>query len=242
MNKKLIGLLSLFTILTLTSCSKTDDPDSGNSTNGKSSAIFNLNSFYGKMTDQDGNIYKTITIGTQTWMAENLRTTKYNDGTAIQNVANNSDWTNLSTGAYCNYNNETTLEYKATYGYLYNWYAVNKGTLAPKGWHVAADSEWTTLITYIGGNYYGNKLKEKGTTHWDINEDATNESGFTALAAGHRTQTGTLTDITLDVIYWSSTSQSSRYAKSRGLYDFTDQIYNDGIEKRYGLSVRCVKD
>jgi len=93
------------------------------------------------MTDQDGNVYQTITTGSQTWMAENLRTTKYNDGTAIANVSTNSDWTNLSTGAYCNYNNTSNEDTIATDGRLYNWCAVNVGNLAPKGWHVATNSE-----------------------------------------------------------------------------------------------------
>jgi len=233
-------LLSISVFLVFAISCKKDDDSGNNSTNGKSNAVFNSSLFYGAVTDQEGNVYKTITIGTQTWMAENLRATKYNDGTSIPNVNNNSDWSNLSTGAYCSYNNQTTIEPIATYGYLYNWYTVNTGNLAPKGWHVATNNEWAILISYLGGIYSGYKLKEKGTTHWDLNDDATNESGFTALSIGHRTQTGEFSD--LESIYWSSTSLSSDYAKSRGLYDLTNQIYNDITDKRYGLSVRCIKD
>jgi hypothetical protein len=140
-NKKLLGLLSFFTVQSFSFCSKSDDPTNGNSTNAKTTAVFNSSLTYGTMTDQDGNVYQTITTGSQTWMAENLRTTKYNDGTAIANVSTNSDWTNLSTGAYCNYNNTSNEDTIATDGRLYNWYAVNVGNLAPKGWHVATNSE-----------------------------------------------------------------------------------------------------
>ncbi len=101
---------------------------------------------YGTVTDQDGNEYKTVTIGTQTWMAENLRTTKYNDSTSIPNITSASMWQNSTTGAYCNYNNTTDIDTIVTYGSLYNWYAVNTGKLAPKGWHVATNEEYSTLI------------------------------------------------------------------------------------------------
>ena len=116
----------------------------------------------------------------------NLKTTKYNDGTSIPNVTNDTSWSNLTTGAYCWYNND--VSYKNPYGALYNWYAVNTGKLAPKGWHVPSDAEWTTLITYLGGeSIAGGKLKEAGTTHWlSPNTEATNSTGFSALPGGRR--------------------------------------------------------
>jgi uncharacterized protein (TIGR02145 family) len=114
-------------------------------------------SFTTAVTDKDGNVYHTVTIGTQTWMVENLKTTKYNDGTAIPFITDNSAWANLTTPGYCWYNNDSTT-YKNMYGALYNWYAVSTGNLAPKGWHVATDAEWTTLQNYLitnGYNYDG---------------------------------------------------------------------------------------
>ena len=127
---KITILLStmLLTIIMLVSCSKKDDP----------------NNTVNTVTDKDDNVYHTVTIGTQTWMAENLKTTKYNDGTAIPLVTDSTAWTSLLTPAYCWYNYDATT-YKNTYGALYNWYAVNTGKLAPIGWHVATDAEWTTL-------------------------------------------------------------------------------------------------
>src|ERR1039457_6330795 len=132
--KKIIKnlVLVLFVILVIIACKK---EKSDNPTNGKTTAVFNSAVTYGTMTDQDGNVYKTVTIGTQTWMAENLRTTIYNDGTAISNVTGATEWTNLTTGAYCNFNNTTSTDTIATYGRLYDWYAVNTGKLAPTGWH-----------------------------------------------------------------------------------------------------------
>ena len=107
------------------------------------------------MTDQDGNFYKTVTIGTQTWMAENLRTMKYNDGTNIPLVTSGIAWNNLNTGAYCNYNNTTNSDTIATYGRLYNWYAVNTGKLAPKGWHV----ENSHSLAHVGSQKFSRILQ-----------------------------------------------------------------------------------
>lgn len=121
---------------------------------------------YGTMTDQEGNVYKTITIGTQTWMAENLRTTTYNDGTVIPNVTDNDEWADLSTPAYCWYDNDSAT-YAQTYGALYNWYTVATDSLCPTGWHVPTDAEWTILTDTLGGlTIAGGLLKETGTTHW----------------------------------------------------------------------------
>ena len=132
--------------------------------------------------DIDGNIYHTVTIGNQVWMVENLKTTRYNDGTAIPNVTDSSVWSKLSTPAYCWYNNDAS-SYKATYGALYNWYAVNVQKLCPKGWHVASNAEFYALNSFLDGEC--GKLKEAGTIHWySPNKGATNETGFTALPGG----------------------------------------------------------
>eukprot|EP00825_Cyclidium_porcatum_P010076 TRINITY_DN15162_c0_g1_i1.p1 TRINITY_DN15162_c0_g1~~TRINITY_DN15162_c0_g1_i1.p1 ORF type:complete len:564 (+),score=55.59 TRINITY_DN15162_c0_g1_i1:400-2091(+) len=133
------------------------------------------------VTDYDGNVYDTIHIGTQIWMKQNLKTTHYKNGTAITYPgANNTAWQNNTNGAYAWYNNNEAT-YKNTYGALYNWYAVNTGMLCPTGWHVPTDAEWTTLTTYLGGEFIaGTKLK--ATTLWESPHTiATNETGFTAF-------------------------------------------------------------
>jgi uncharacterized protein (TIGR02145 family) len=128
--------------------------------------IFNPSLTYGEVSDIDGNYYKTIQIGSQIWMAENLKTTRYNDGSNIPLVTDNTAWSNLTTPGYCWYNNDAAT-YKNVYGALYNWYAVNTGKLCPSGWHVPSEYEWTLLVNYLGGVYAaGGKLKETGTTHW----------------------------------------------------------------------------
>ena len=136
------------------------------------------------VTDQDGNVYHTVTIGTQVWMVENLKTTKYRNGDGIQNVTDSIAWWNLTSGAYCIYRND--VNNLATYGRLYNWYAViDSRKLTPAGWHIPTDAEWTTLTDYLGSTC-GDKLKEKGPNHWGGDNTATNETGFTALPGGNR--------------------------------------------------------
>lgn len=230
----------------LSSCSKDDDnnPSSSNPFNGKTTAEFNPDVTYGTMTDQDGNVYKTVTIGTQTWMAENLRTALYNDGTPISNVTDNEEWEHLTTGAYCNYDNTSNTDTIATYGRLYNWYAVNTGKLAPTGWHVPTDAEWTTLTTYLGGeSVAGSKLKETGSTHWiDPNVGATNETGFTALPGGTRTLNGPFYDIGRFGLWWSAIEYSTNNAWYRDIFYYYDNVYRDFSYKKIGFSVRCVRD
>ena len=137
--------------------------------------IFNPDLAYETMTDYDGNVYKTITIGTQTWMAENLKTTKYNDGIDIPLITNDTAWSNITTPAYSWYDNNST-NYKATYGALYNSYTIKTGRLCPLGWSVPNNDDWATLITYLGDTIgrsclvgiAGDKLREKNTFHWTI--------------------------------------------------------------------------
>jgi uncharacterized protein (TIGR02145 family) len=195
------------------------------------------------VTDNDGNVYNTVTIGTQTWMAENLKTTKYNDNTSIPLVTDNTAWAALTTSGYCWYNNDAAT-YKATYGALYNWYTVNTGKLCPTGWHVPTDAEWTTLTTYLGGeSIAGGKLKATGTTYWaSPNTGATNESGFTALPGGYRYGNGTCFSIGGYGIWWSSTEYSATYAWYRAVsYDDAD-VNRFSDYKQDGLSVRCLRD
>lgn len=195
-----------------------------------------------KIQDIDGNVYHTVTIGTQVWTVENLKTTKYNDGSIIPNVKEQTAWAKKNNPAYCWYNND--LKNKSTYGGLYNWYAVNTGILAPKGWHIATDAEWSTLYDFLGRtDKAGGKLKESGTIHWESpNVGATNETGFTALPSPFRDSLGQFSEGKGFAGFWSSTEYESNFAFSRGLYS------NDGIfskqspSKEFGLAVRCVRD
>ena len=203
--------------------------------------VFNPNLTYGSVTDIDGNVYKTIQIGTQTWMAENLKTTKYNDGTSIPLVTGGTAWANLSTPGYCWYNNDAAT-YKAVYGGLYNWYTVNTGKLCPQGWHMSSYDEWTTLATYLGGESVADgKLRETGTTHWQSpNTGATNESGFTALPGGLRFFDGVY-GIRSSGCWWSSTEYNVSGAWNRYQGNVGDVGYSTSL-KQVGLSVRCLKN
>ena len=148
------------------------------------------------VTDFDGNTYLTIRIGTQVWMTENLKVTHYLNGDPLPGVSDNTTWGNLTTGAYCDYNNSPN--YSIIYGRLYNWYSVvDIRNLCPTGWHIPSYPEWTTLFTYLGGGIVADgALRETGTTHWaSPNSNATNESGFTALPGGARDEDGTFFDI-----------------------------------------------
>ncbi|OVE79596.1 hypothetical protein BVY01_02105 [bacterium I07] len=141
--------------------------------------------------DIDGNIYKIVKIGDQWWMAENLKVSRYRNGDIMTNEQSDSEWINLTTGARCIYdNNQTNME---IFGTLYNWHAVADGrNIAPEGWHVPSDQEWQTMVNYLGSaGFAGRKLKERGTNHWNSqNTGATNESGFTAISGGHRSDSG----------------------------------------------------
>lgn len=196
----------------------------------------------GTVTDIDGNTYNTVTIGTQTWMVENLKTTKYNDGNDIPNVTDFIIWSGLSTPGYCWY--ENNIDNKATYGALYNWHTVNTGKLAPTGWHVPTDAEWLQLTDYLGGDLdAGDKLKEIGNTHWKTaNETATNETGFTALPGGNRNAGGIYGNIGNFGFWWSANEYSANYAWIRSMGFNLSNVYRQYEYKEAGLSVRCVKD
>ena len=194
------------------------------------------------VTDIDGNLYTTVTIGTQTWMKQDLKTTRFNDGTPIPNVIDNTAWGALTTPGYCWYQNNVANG--ATYGALYNWYAVNTGRLAPKGWHVATDAEWTTLTNFLGGNEVaGGKLKEAGLAHWITpNSLATNETGFSALPGGYRYNNGTFYDQGLNGKWWCATESHASYAFSRFLDYDDDYLFRSYYYERFGFSVRLVRD
>jgi len=191
------------------------------------------------VTDVDGNIYHTVTIGTQVWMVENLKTTKYNDGVNIPKVTETNIWDTLTTSGYCWYNNNDAN--KANYGALYNWFAVNSGKLCPNGWHVPSDDEWTIMEQYLADNEYNYNGTKIENAH--LNTDSTLTS-FIVPYDGLRS--GTYGDFSYAGVYgywWSSNEYSSLYAICRyKLYtmSYVARYYN--ISKRQGLSVRCIKD
>jgi uncharacterized protein (TIGR02145 family) len=193
------------------------------------------------VTDIDGNVYPVVTIGTQTWMAENLKTTKYRNGTPIPNVSDSVQWAALTTDAYCNFNNDPNTV--AVYGRYYNWYAVtDSNNIAPLGWHVPTDAEWTTLVTYLGSGG-GGKLKSTGTTYWDSpNTSATNSTGFSGLPAGDRSYNGLFHYLGMYGCWWCTTEYSAtdglEYVVEYNSSGITRLAYSKGL----GLSVRCVKD
>jgi len=192
-------------------------------------------------SDSDGNVYNLVTIGTQTWMVENLQTTRYRDGSSIANVTSTSAWGALTTGAWCNYSNTTANGTK--YGHLYNWYAVaDSRNIAPVGWHVPTDTEWTTLTTYLGGEAVAtNKLKQAGTVNWLDFNNATNESGFSALPGGYCDNYGAF-DFIGDVgWWWSSTVYDTSHAWYRNI-NTNNPVRRDSSMKISGFSVRCLKD
>lgn len=195
-----------------------------------------------KLQDIDGNIYNTVTIGTQVWMKENLKVTSFNDGTPIPLITDNTEWRILSSPGYCWYKNDEAA-YAGTYGALYNWYTVSNN-LCPVGWHVPSDKEWTTLTDFlVDEKVAGGKLKETGTTHWlSPNTGATNETDFTALPGGYCNFNGEYNFISSYGYWWSATQVNSTYSWPRSIpYSniTVDRLPND---KRNGMSVRCVKD
>jgi uncharacterized protein (TIGR02145 family) len=213
-------------------------------TNSIGTAYGNEYSFTTSVSDIDGNIYKTVRIGSQIWMSENLKTTKFKDGiTSIPNVTESGTWAALSTSAYCWYNNEEAT-YKANYGALYNWYTVSTGNLCPTGWHVPTDAELTTLTTYLGGeSVSGGKLKETGTTHWTTpNTGATNETGFTALPGGSRHYGGSFNTIGNYGLWWSSTEYPTSDAWFISMSYNNNYVSRTFNYRRSGYSVRCLKD
>jgi uncharacterized protein (TIGR02145 family) len=192
--------------------------------------------------DIEGNEYKTVTIGSQVWMAENLKTTRYNDGTIIPMVTNYDSWASQTSPAYCWYNNDSTN--KEAYGAMYNWYAVNTSKLCPKGWHVPADSEWLSLTTWFGDlRNVGNKLKEEGTVHWkNPNSGATNESGFTALPGGYRSYKGTFNWIRIAGYWWSATENPDSKIYFLQIRYKSGEVVRFYSEKANGFCVRCLQD
>ena len=205
--------------------------------------LFNPNLTYGTLTDIDGNVYKTITIGNQTWMAENLKVTHYRNGDPIPNVTGSTAWYNLTSGAYCDYNNDASNS--AIYGHLYTWFAATDNrNIAPAGWHIPNDLDWNTLVGYLGGGDEANKMKESGLVHWKPSNASTNSSGFTALPGGYRVgYNGSAYTVFGYIntygVYWSSSVStfdsnqgSCRYFDSRSTVTWTSGF------KMHGFSIK----
>jgi uncharacterized protein (TIGR02145 family) len=211
----------------------------------------------GTVNDTDGNVYATIGIGSQIWMAENLRTTRYNNGDSIPN---GTDWPNIATPAYCWYDNNVSN--KATYGALYNWYTVNTGKLAPTGWHVPTDAEWTILENYLianGFNYDGTTTGNKyakalasatgwasysgeGTVGYTDYPAKRNATGFTALPGGFRYEDGTFSSIGDAGYWWNATEGNASGAWDRFVYYDRSDVGGDNDDKILGFSVRCIRN
>jgi uncharacterized protein (TIGR02145 family) len=247
---RISGLLMLF--LLIHSCQKID-----------------YNGQIGSVSDVDGNSYTTVVIRNQVWMTENLRTTKYNDGTEIPLVTDPTEWAALTTGAYGDYGDNPS--YSFTSGKLYNWYVVDNNAatkvasnggknVCPTGWHVPSDAEWTILVNYLIANGYnwdassaGNKIGKSlaatsGWTAYDtlgtVGNDQTsnNTSGFNAIPGGYRLNNGTYSNIGSYSGWWSSTAYSSSDAYGRGMYYISSSLGRNVINRRYGFSVRCIKN
>jgi uncharacterized protein (TIGR02145 family) len=238
-----------------------DQPVTNNITSSGTGIIFNPNLTYGSVTDIDGNNYKTIQIGTQTWMAENLKTTKFNDGTAISNITVGTAWAALITSSFCWYLNNAAT-YKDNYGALYNWYVVdiasNEGkNVCPSGWIVPTDADWTTLTDYLTNNSYGyegsgNDIAKSmaATSSWltsaiagtvGNDQGKNNSSGFTAFPSSGRNGGGEFLLIPTYCIWWSSTDYSTPNSFIRDMTYNKSGINRGDYDKRAGFSIRCVK-
>lgn len=198
--------------------------------------------------NSDDGEFETVTIGNQVWMAENLDVDHYRNGDTIPQVTDPDEWDTLTTGAWCYYDNDSANG--EIYGKLYNWYAVNDPRgLAPEGWHVPTNAEWTELTDFLGGDYVaGGKLKSTGTIEdgdglwYSPNEGATNESGFSALPGGSRDRNGFFTYIGYLGYWWSSSESNATYAWFRTLIYNGSEVNRSSYYKEYGFSVRCVRD
>jgi uncharacterized protein (TIGR02145 family) len=212
----------------------------------------NPNLTYGSVTDIEGNEYATIVIGTQEWMAENLRTGSYANGEQIPNVTGNTAWGQLTTGAWANYDNNSGYEYPI--GKLYNWYAVaDPRNVCPTNWHVPTEAEWSALVNYLdpangnNGEYSGTaggKMKSTGTQYWFLpNTGATNESGLSGLPGGARSNVdGNFGALGSGGFWWSASESGAELAWYHLLYDSSSDVTRNSNDKGNGFSVRCVRD
>jgi len=210
--------------------------------------IHNSELTYGTMTDQEGNEYKTIVIGTQEWMAENLNTSIYRNGEAIATNLNDAGWQSTMNGAWSHYTDDGN--YACPHGKLYNWYAcVDARELCPLGWHVPSDAEWTTLMGQLGGEAVaGGKMKTTGTLQlanglwYAPNTGATNSAGFSGAPQGYRYFTGEYDLLGSNVFWWSTDAFLTNNAISWFLSHTESGSFRSDFDKNYGFSVRCLRD
>jgi len=203
-------------------------------------------SFITPVTDIEGNVYKTVKIGTQVWMAENLKTTRLNNDISIPNIVNDNTWINLTSPGYCWYDNLSS--YKDIYGALYNWYTVNTGRLCPSGWHVPADHEWEELVTFVGEGTYSesreiaNKLKEAGFNLWESCPDGNNESGFSARPGGKREYSNGEFRLLHRETWWWAATGSTNSDEARCFFVYCVGLQFNDWNFQAGMSVRCLKN
>ena len=223
---------------------KLEIEDSGGLTDYTTGQVLVTTIETGTVTDIDGNVYPTVKIGNQWWMAGNLKVTNYRNGDYIPHLTDNAQWTDFAIGAYCNYDNDEGNV--SAYGCLYNWYAADDSrNIAPQGWHVPTEAEWQTLVNYLGGSSVaGGKMKEAGTSHWDSpNSGATNESGFSALPGGLRYDVNGDFYYMDQAAYFLSTSAYDDYTVWYvGLSSSWREANIERLGKHQGYSVRCVRD
>lgn len=219
-------------------------------------SMLHVGDAHAQLTDFDGNVYDTIKIADQVWMAENLKVTHFPDGRAIPLETDPLTWENLGSDApaYCYYDNDPV--HAERYGILYTWAAAMNGSessesvpsgvqgICPSGWHLPSDAEWKILTTYLGGERHaGGKMKQSGTNDWlEPNEEANNISGFSGLPAGIRFGNGSFDNLGKNGRWWSTTENTSTYAWYRYLYYDNGEVRRSFNWKNYGFSIRCVKN
>jgi uncharacterized protein (TIGR02145 family) len=254
-NMRLLTVLTFCFSLFYSGCLFSDDKKDDSSADDLENGV----SFAGTVTDIDENVYNTVKIGDQEWTVENLRTTKYNDGTPIPHVTGVTEWENLRTPGYSYYDNDSASNAEK-YGALYNWYAVDTNKLAPPGWHVPTDAEWTELEDYLIANGYnwdgttsGDKIAKslasqtdwrsystEGTIGNDLSKN--NASGFSALPGGCRYYHGGFDLIGNGGHWWSATEYDAEFAWRRNLYYYGGNLSRYDVSKGWGFSVRLLRD
>jgi uncharacterized protein (TIGR02145 family) len=202
-----------------------------------------------QVIDMDENVYHAVTIGSQIWLKENLKTTRYNDNTRIPNIEENMDWVQLASPGYCWYYN--IVDRTNNKGILYNWYVVNTKKLCPAGYHVPSDAEWKELELYIGMDakeveligWRGEKLSESLKADYGWDKPGTNDYDFSAIPAGFRFyQSGHFESYEQQVDWWCTDEEDQFSALRRSIVDYQEGIYRNGCPKDNGLSVRCIKN
>lgn len=233
MNRNIIALLCLLTAL-FTGCGKDEEPAPQDNKPVHVPTNFGSATF-GSVTDMEGNTYKTIVIGEETWMAENLRVTKFQNGDPIENINSGTPWMASESPAYYNYNGDA--DRISLYGHLYNSYVrEDERNVCPSGWHVPSATEWRAIDDVLGDDA-GNKMKEEGTAHWITKNESTNESGFTGMPGGS-IHNGALTDLGTDGYWWSTSGGNFFYLTNT----MSEVRSKNTAAKISGLAIRCVQD